>query len=106
MINVIHLGSWAARLCRGRLNSAILEKKMKIGLLLILLVLTILTMNSCETTYGIANIGSESKYLPKPVYKDTTEKATYLTGQFYHNLGDGYQPNELSYFGDVMINRS
>jgi hypothetical protein len=78
---------------------------MKIGLLLLLAV-TILTLNSCETTYGIANIGSESKYLPKPVYKDTTEKATYLTGQFYHNLGDGYQPDELSYFGDVMINRS
>jgi hypothetical protein len=79
---------------------------MKKRLSIILLIVAVMTMNSCVTKYGIANIGSESKYIPKPVYKDTTEKATYLTGQFYHNLGDGYNPDELSYFGDIMINKS
>jgi hypothetical protein len=74
--------------------------------LLLLACLTLISLNSCITNYGIANIGSESKYLVKPNYEDSTATASYIAGQFNHNGGKGYYDKELSYFGDIMFNRS
>lgn len=44
-------------------------------------------LNSCTPRYGLANLGSQTKYLPKPAYGEEEEKATYLSGQFYQSTG-------------------
>lgn len=64
------------------------------------------TFYSCSPEYGVANQSSLTKYLEKPVYKDSTESAIYVGGQYYNNDGSGYDSNEKSYFVDFSIHRS
>lgn len=67
-----------------------------------------LLITSCTTTrYGIANQGSQARYIAKPIYKDTTETALYISGQYFNNNGKGFnEQQEFSQFGDLMIHRS
>ena len=81
--------------------------------LLSILSLTLLLITGCGPTmrtvhYGVANSGSASKYLTKPIYKDTADNkkaATYVSGQYFTNFGEGYYSDEFSRFGDFLIHR-
>lgn len=71
--------------------------------------LVIFFLAGCSPTlpkYGVANPGSASSYVAAPVFRDTTQNATYLSGQFFSNTGHGYYPDELIYFGDLSLHRS
>lgn len=61
---------------------------------------------SRPTVYGIGNVGTEGKYIPKPEYKDTVTSEFYVSGQYYHGEESGYNSNEESFFGDFVIARS
>lgn len=65
-----------------------------------------ITFFSCSSQYGVANQSSFTKFLDKPLYNDSTEVATYIAAQYYNNDGNGFQPNEKSYFMDFSIHRS
>ncbi len=78
-----------------------------------ILPLTLLLITGCGPTmrtvhYGVANSGSTSKYLTKPLYEEDAENnkaATYVSGQYFTNFGEGYYSDELSRFGDFLIHR-
>lgn len=75
---------------------------------IMLICIAALFVSSCTTTrYGIANQGSQSRYIAKPIYQDTTETAFYISGQYFNNNGKGFnEQQEFSHFGDFMIHRS
>ena len=65
-----------------------------------------ITFTSCSPQYGVANQSSLTKYIEKPIYKDSTESAMYVAGQYYNNGGKGYHQGEKSYFVDFSLHRS
>lgn len=73
-----------------------------------LLIISLPVFNGCTPRYGVANLGSQTKYLAKPAYQEEEEKATYLFGQFYQSTGyDTVFPvNFISYYGDLAYVKS
>lgn len=66
----------------------------------------------CSTYYGIANRGTESKYLEKPVYVDSTTSRGYIgvsgyTGPGYiiNNIGTGTNDADWTYYGDLSYHQ-
>ena len=70
------------------------------------LIILSITFFSCSPQYGVANQSSLTKYLEKPIYKDSAESAIYVAGQYFNNSGEGYQQDERSYFVDFSVHRS
>ena len=86
-----------------------MRKKLKISLLICLFITAVLSQFGCTTYYGIANRGTEKKFLQKPVYRDSTEKAAFVSGNIY--TGTGYNFNqedqlESTLYGDISYHQT
>lgn len=82
---------------------------LKITLLLWLLMVAIFTQFGCTTYYGIANRGTENKYLHKPVYRDSNEKVAFVSGNIYTGSGYNYnQANQMesTFYGDISYHQT
>ncbi len=90
-------------------KSFYMNKKKTKNILIFFSLLGIFFMTGCSPAlpkYGVANPGSASRYMAAPVFRDTIQNATYLSGQFFSNTGHGYYPDEWIYFGDLSLHRS
>ena len=68
----------------------------------ILACITFLSFTGCTTYYGVANYSTESSFIPKPSYRDSVIKNSYIGGNFYNTLGPGaYQQKENTTFGTL-----
>jgi len=79
------------------------------GIIILLLgILSAITLNRCGApTYGIANGGTESTYLTKPIYSDTNANNNYISAKMYYSvLNTAYNPNEKMAFGEINVHRS
>ncbi|MFO7790695.1 MAG: hypothetical protein ACQES1_09585 [Bacteroidota bacterium] len=69
----------------------------------------ILTGYGCSTPlyYGVANGGSESSYMKKPVYRDSNQTSGYVSAKLYHSLQNyAYYKNETLGFAELDAHRS
>jgi hypothetical protein len=74
----------------------------------LLLLSSFVFLTSCSTNYGVANLGSQARYLEKPTYKGEKETGIYVSSQYYNNGGEGFNAGvkENSEWIDFAIHRS
>jgi hypothetical protein len=65
--------------------------------------------SGCSTPmyYGVANGGSESSYMDKPVYRGSDQISEYLSAKLFHTVGDyAYYEDESLGFAEFNAHRS
>lgn len=83
-----------------------MQKNIKLCINLVISITTACSFYSCTgiPSYSTASAGQEYTYMPKPVYKDTTAAATYISGAL--NYGSMYQYDDKNASGELSLQRS